>query len=174
MRVKRWIIFASALLFVFVIGFAITRTTSFQKWYNPPTFYLPQDEDVVEMRASLHVFLGVDPAIPEFTVPAEHVHIILDWLRPAEYNRKPWPLDRLDELGKIVILTKSGEEIQLRFFDTGVNPVMFTSDGIDQFYGKSETYKIKINANGDEIDKGIDGGFKLYHAIRKASEAAKR
>src|SRR5262245_65589068 len=118
------------------------------------------------MKASLREWQSLwnSPAIDEFVVPTEYVPIILDWLRPAEYNREPWPLDRTDELGEVVIRTKAGEEFRLRFYWTGKNPVVFSRDGVDQFYGRWE----------DNGGHGIDGGLRLRNAVRKASEAAGR
>jgi hypothetical protein len=173
MRHKRWFLLVAVLLITLFAGIAITRTTRFQKWYQPPTFYLPADDEVAEIRASLKESEVSWPGISEFKVPADHVPGILDQLRPAKYNSEPWELGRINvELGEIVIRTKSGEEIRLHFYDAGVNPVLFTSDGVDQFFGKVESYKLK---NGEhEFDKGVPGGLKLSNLVRRATEAAKK
>jgi hypothetical protein len=165
-RRRRWLMLAVGTLVVIGLAVAITRTPRFQKWYDPPTFALPQNSEVAEMRASLREWqsFGNSPAIDEFVVPAEHVPVILDWLRPAGYNREPWRLDWTDELGEIVIRTKAGDEFRLRFYWTGKNPVVFSRDGVDQFYGRWE----------DNGGRGIDGGVSLRNAVRQASKAAAR
>ena len=53
MRRRRWLILGVVTLLVIGAGVAITRTSRFQKWYNPPVLILPQDGEVVEVRASL-------------------------------------------------------------------------------------------------------------------------
>ena len=108
MRRRRWLILSVVTLLVIGAGVAITRTSRFQKWYNPPVLVLPQDGDVVEVRASLRDFQGIFTAVPEFRVPTDHVPDILGWLRPADYNRKS-RLDRIDELGEVVSARGSGK-----------------------------------------------------------------
>lgn len=162
MRRRRWLIFGVVTLLVIGAGVAITRTSRFQKWYNPPVLILPQDGEVVEVRASLRDFQGIFTAVPEFRVPTDHVPDILGWLRPADYNRKPWPLNRIDELGEVVIRTRVGEEFRLRFYWTGKNGVVFTRDGVYQFYGCGQ----------NDSGAWIDGGQTLCNAVRRASEAA--
>ena len=163
MRRRRWLIFGVVTLLVIGVGVAITRTSRFQKWYNPPVLVLPQDGEVVEVRASLRNFQDVFSAVPEFRVPTDHVPDILGWLRPADYNRKS-RLDRIDELGEVVIRTRVGEEFRLRFYWTGKNGVVFTRDGVDQFYGRGR----------NDSGASIDGGYTLCNAVRRASEAANK
>jgi hypothetical protein len=77
-------------------------------------------------------------------------------LRPPEYIREPWRLDLLEELGEVVIRSRDGREVRVRFFDAGNNPVVLTIDGVDQFYG---------------VNVGDHGGFSLARAVREASRA---
>ena len=140
---------------------AIVWMTRFQKWYRPPALDLPADEAVSEVRASLRASQVGFKAIPEFIVPAEHAPIILSWLRPAKYIRERWPLEILDELGEIVIVTRNGAELRLRFYWAGKNPAVLTINGEDQFYGRG------IDDEGDPVD----GGIRLGKAIREAYRA---
>jgi hypothetical protein len=125
---------------------------------------LPPDDDVIELRASLREFEGAHTSVPEFVVPPEQIATILEWLRPPKYNTETWPLNRIVELGELIIRTRSGEELRLRFYWTGKNPVVYSRDGIDQFYGKWL----------DNDGRGMDGGMCLYNAVWKASETITR
>jgi hypothetical protein len=147
------------------VFYAVISNDRFQKWYRPPIVDLPSVDDVVEMRASLlewGIGLRGWPPTPEFVVPAEHVPVILRWLRPGEYVPNP-PIFPQDELGEIWIKTKGGKELHLRFFWAGHNPVVYTFDGNDHFWGEAE----------DE-QGGYWGGIGLGDAVRAASRASKK
>jgi hypothetical protein len=151
---------------VLVVGLsaAAIRTTRFQKWYRPPVIVLPDDDDVAEMVASLRTSqIGLE-AVPEFVVPAEHVPAVLAWLRPAEYIEKPWRIDQFDELGEVVIRTRDGREVRLRFYWAGKNPAVLTADGEDQFWGRGI----------DDKGHPCDGGIRLAIAVREAHKASQR
>jgi hypothetical protein len=101
-------------------------------------------------------------------VPRAHVPYILHWLQPAEYIRDPWRLDLLAEMGQIVIRTRTGAEVCVRFFDAGHNPAVLTVDGVNQFYGRNEMVPF-----GDE-KRPIFGGVTLAVQVLRAREAANR
>jgi hypothetical protein len=85
---------------ILVLGVAVLLTAGvglavrYRKLYAPPVLALPADDEVVEMRASFRR-APAGKAVPQFVVPADHVPLILEWLRPGEYVREPRPLDRL-------------------------------------------------------------------------------
>jgi hypothetical protein len=141
--------------------YAVLSNDRFQKWRRPPTVDLPSEDDVFEMRASLLESEVGFPRTPEFVVPASHVPAILRWLRPGEYVPHP-PILPHNELGEIWIKTNAGRELHLRFYDAGVNPVVYTLDGTDHFWGNAE----------DERGR-YDGGIGLGKAVRAASEATR-
>ena len=122
---------------------------------------LPNDDEVAEVRASLREFQNIFLSVPEFVVPVEHVSIILGWLRPTIYVRKPWSLDRNDELGEIIIRTNAGQEFRLRFYFTGKNPAILTAGTEDQFYGRGHS------------NEGwpVDGGMQLRLAVENSHKA---
>jgi hypothetical protein len=145
--------------------YAVLSSDRFQKRRRPPIVELPSVDDVVEMRASLlewGIGLRGWPGTPEFVVPAERVPVILRWLRPGEYVPNP-PIFPDGELGLIRIKTKGGKELHLRFFWAGHNPVVYTFDGKDHFWGEAE----------DERGMYL-GGIGLGNAVRAASEASKK
>jgi len=145
--------------------YAVLSSDRFQKWLRPPIVELPSVDDVVGMRASLlewGIGLRGWPRTPEFVVPAERVPVILRWLRPSEYVPNP-PIFPDGELGAIWIKTKDGKELHLRFFWAGHNPVVYTFDGKDHFWGEAE----------DERGMYL-GGIGLGNAVRAASEASKK
>jgi hypothetical protein len=147
------------------VFYAVTSSGRFQKWYRPPIADLPSEDDVTEMRASLlewGIGLRGWPRTPEFVVPAEHVPVILHWLRPGEYVPNP-PIFSHDELGTIWIKTKGGKELHLRFFWAGHNPVVYTFDGDDHFWGEAE----------DQQGMYL-GGIGLGNAVRAASKASEK
>jgi hypothetical protein len=127
--------------------------------FFPPVLPLPADDAVVEMRASLRPSRA-GKAVPQFVVPADHVPLILEWLRPGEHVRGPLPLERLDELGEVAIRTKSGRELWLWFYSAGRGPavIVCTPDGEDQFHGR-----------GTDGEGGpVDGGLRLRKAVEDA------
>jgi hypothetical protein len=140
---------------------AVIRTPRFQKWYHPPEMVLPADEEVAEVRASLRASQVGFEAVPEFVVPAEHVPIILGWLRPAEFIREPWRLDELEQLGEVVILARSGRHVRVRFYWSGKNPAVLNVNDADQFYGRGI----------DDEGAPVDGGIRLGKAIQEAYRA---
>lgn len=135
-----------------------------------PALNLPTADQIVEMRVSAPGQEGWDmEAIPEFVVAAEYVPKILFWLSPAEPDR--FSVSRGVERGihfhvaDIVIRTKDGDELRLRCHDWGCNPVAFTANGKDYYLGHSGDEK------GNVPEGCIDGGMKLYTAIKKAHQA---
>jgi hypothetical protein len=163
MRRRRLLILGVAALVAFAVWVAITRTSRYPFWYKPPVIALPNDDDVAELRASLRGHSDW-AAVPEFTVPVGHVPRVLDILRPGDFCRDGSWLSPHCELGEVVIRTRAGEEMRLRFYWTGKNPVVFTADGAHQYFGNSR------NPDGS----WMDGGIALYTCLKAASEDAAR
>ena len=161
MRRRTWLVLGVGVLFAVGVVVTFTHTRQFKKWKNPPVLVLPADEEVAEMRASLREFQGISRAVPSFVVPAEHVPHILGWLRPGDYTPGGWEPRPEDEMGEIVIRTINGREMRLVFFWTGQNPVIFTPDGEDMFFGH-------------EVGDFTDGGLRLCHAIEEAYKSSRR
>jgi hypothetical protein len=165
MRRRRvYLVLGIGLLFAAGLTVAVVRTPWFQNWHNPPALALPADNEVAEVCASLRKFQVAFSAVPEFIVPAEHVPVILSWLRPAEFRGERWNPLAVDELGEVVIRTRDGREIRLEFYWTGKNGVMFTPDGKDQFFGRGI----------DHAGRYVDGGMCLRNAIEEAFKASRR
>jgi hypothetical protein len=165
MRRRRfWLVLGIGILLAAGLTVAVVRMPRFQKWYNPPVLVLPADNEVTEVRASLREFQGLFPAAPEFTVPTEHVPVVLGWLRPAEHFPDRWNAYPIDEMGSVVIRTRDGREMRLVFYWTGKNGVMFTPNGEDQFFGRG------IDPKG----RYVDGGMCLRYAIEEAFKASRR
>jgi hypothetical protein len=168
-RRRVWLVLALCLA-VGGVAVAVICSPLFQKWRQPPVLVIPADDEVAEVRASLSdrpTFPGFD-SIPEFVVPAEHLPVILGWLRPGEYISEPWRLDLLHELGQVVIRTHDGQELRVRFFDAGHNPAVLTVDGVAQFYARDGV----VDFGGEP--RSIFGGITLAAAVREAHEASKR
>jgi hypothetical protein len=133
------------------------------RWrFFPPGLPLPAEDEVVAMRASLRASRA-GRAVPPFDVPADQVPRILEWLRPGEHVREPLPLDRLDELGEVVIRRKSGQVLWLWFYSAGQGPVIFVCDpyGEDQFRGRG------VDGEG----RPVDGGLRLRKSVQDAFDA---
>jgi hypothetical protein len=162
-RQRLWLVLGTGILGAAGLTIAVVRTRHFQKYYNPPVFVLPADDEVADMRACLREFQGVWPAVPEFTVPPAHVPVILGWLRPAEY-RGQWSPRLAERLGDVVFRTRNGAETRLMFYSTGKNGVVFTTDGEDYFFGRG------INPKGGYVD----GGICLGYAIQEAYQVSRR
>ena len=160
----RWLALVVVLLVVGGGALAVIRSPRFQKWYDPPVLILPADEEVAEVRASLRASQVGFEEIPEFVVPPEHVPAVLGWLRPPRYEPHPPIFPEYDELGAVVIRTRSGQELLLRFYWAGKNPAVVTRDGVDHFWGRG------VNDEG----RPCDGGVGLGNAVREAPRAAKR
>ena len=156
---------AGVLVGVSLLVVLLFRLTEFQKWTTPPVANLPEDADVESLTASLRGSeVGFEP-IPEFAVPPVHIARILFWLRPSKYERRP-PIFPNDLLGELKITTKHGEVIAIKFFWAGVNPPVFTTNGVDYFLGGGII---------EENDHGIDGGIRLGKAIVAAhAESVKK
>jgi hypothetical protein len=168
--VKRRQVILVIVAFVIVAGTAIVveviRSPQVQKRLHPPVLVIPSDEEVTEVRASLRDTFGDHPGfapVPEFVVPAEHVSNILGRLRPAEYARNPPILPGQEPFAEVIIRTQDNRELRLLCFWTGHNPVAFTVDRVDYFYGRH-----------DRGPPAIDGGAQLGLAIETASKSARK
>src|SRR5688572_9226998 len=111
--IRRWVLPGVAAFTVTLVILLLSNRAP------PPTLAIPADDDVIELRASLHKSQFWNNGIPEFVVPAEHVPIILGQLRPPEYIPKPWPLNAVTEVGHVVICSRDGNEMKIRFFEAG-------------------------------------------------------
>ncbi len=130
--------------------------------FFPPGLPLPADDEVAAMRASLRPSRA-GKAVPPFIVPTDHVPRILEWLRPGEHVPGPLPPGALDELGEVVIQTKSGRVLWLWYYSAGQGPavIVCTPDGEDQFRGRG------VDGEG----RPVDGGLRLRKAVEGAFEA---
>lgn len=68
-----WLTFLVTLLIIGIAGVTIVRSPRFQKWYEPPALTLPADDEVAELRASLHASDFGFEETSEFVVPPEGV-----------------------------------------------------------------------------------------------------
>src|SRR5262249_17728161 len=93
-----WLAIGIGLVLASALAVAITRTPSFRRGSRPPTLAAPPDEEVVEVRASLREAEIGFRETPEFVVPAEHVPLVLRWLRPPRYVPRPPIFPEKDEL----------------------------------------------------------------------------
>ena len=143
-----------------VLGLVIAGASRLQQRAVPPMLELPDEMEILEMRASVKEFQGAYPSLPEFTVPPDYVPMILSWLRPAKVSEHRWTMLGIDEVGEIVIRIKNGDELRLRFFSIGKNPALITPDGTAQYLGRGE------NDRGDDVD----GAMCLRHIIELAFE----
>jgi hypothetical protein len=156
MRRKRVIggiagVLAGALL----IGTLVFALPEVLKRKTPPVANLPEDADVEKLTASIRsTQVGFDP-VPEFAVPPGHIPRILFWLRPSEYVREP-PIFPEDLLGELKITTKHGEVVAVKYYWAGMNPPVFSTNGVDYFWGGGVT---------EEDGRGVDGGIRLGKAI---------
>jgi hypothetical protein len=167
MRGKRTLVWSAVLLFS--TGLVLIILSPWLAKQQPkPVLELPVAEQVMEMRASMPA-IWTSNAVPEFVVPQEHVPNILFWLNPGKYagNSFSREVDSgfYDKVAEIVIRTKAGEELRLRCYDWGCNPVVFTANGKDFFLGHSG------DENGNHVEGCIDGGAMLYLAIEAAYKA---
>lgn len=165
---------ASVIVAIGIVA-GITQFPSIQRTLHPPVLSILSDDEVTELRASLCESkggIGDDKPLPEFVVPEKHVPLILHWLRPAKYESRPPIFPESDELGEVVIKNRSGEEMRLRFFFAGHNPVVFTPDGVNYFYGWNDGIDRSGN-NGVEPPPAISGGIELMLAIKEAFKASK-
>lgn len=153
-----WATVMFALVVFGVVALLVVCSPWLQREFGPPVLALPADDEVAEVRASPRKSEIGFPETPEFVVPARHVSNLISTLRPAEYVRQPWALERLEQLGEVVIRTRDGGELRIRFFDAGHNPAILTVDGETQFYG---------------MTVGDFGGVSLAKAVRDASLASR-
>jgi hypothetical protein len=165
-RIRLWIVFLLTLFGLVVLGTAWLR-----KQTHPPVCELPSADQILEMRASLSPVWDTE-RVPEFVVPPEHIPNILFWLIPGKYVGDFF-VGGVDqgfyfEVAEIVMRTKDGAELRLRCHDWGCNPVAFTANGKDYFLGQSG-YE-----NGQQPERGIDGGVRLYLAIKDAHKALRK
>jgi hypothetical protein len=157
------------LLFIIVL----LRQPTIEKWLHPPQVNLPEDSEIMSMRAS---FLGEgSEGIDEFDVPPEHIPRILYWFRNSSYhpnmNVKINPL-----LGRLKINTREGQTRVFTYYDWGVNPILFTENNVDFFCGGG-TVEPFHDAEGNEISGGLGycGIIVVSNSIKEAhSEARKR
>jgi hypothetical protein len=128
----------------------------------PPGAGIPDESQIESVRASLAKSdLGFEK-IPEFTVPSTDVPKILDWLRPGTYEKAP-PLVPNLIVGTLTIKTKQGKTINVTIYSAGHNPPLFTSDGMDYYWGRGIR---------SEDGHGVDGGVRLGKTIVQAHEDA--
>lgn len=161
-----------AILWLGVAGLlaGVALAVGLHGWFFPPGLPLPAGDEVVEMRASLRASRA-GKAVPAFHVPDDHVPRILGWLRPGEHVREPLPLDRLDELGEVVIRRKSGRVLWLWFYSAGPGPAVFVCDpdGRDQFYGRGVDDEGRPVDGGLRLRKSVEGAFAAFEANQPLS-----
>jgi hypothetical protein len=100
----------------------------------PSEASIPRDSEIEKVRALL---LKSDEGFPEvssFVVPPEHVPRILKWFRPGHYIDDP-DLVPWQKLGVLEITTTDGFVCTLQFYSFGKNPAIFTTNGVDFFWG---------------------------------------
>jgi hypothetical protein len=91
----------------------------------PPS--LPEDSEVESITATLYNSPADEPDIPEYTIPSEYVPVVLKMFRPVEKHKHP---AKVLDIGTLLVLTKSGESSELRFFFWGAGePVLFSFQG---------------------------------------------
>ena len=93
-------------------SFAIALAAGLHYRQRPlPILTIPADHEITEIRASSAsgTWREFEP-IPEFVVPRSQISHILAWLRESTYIKERWPLDRLNEWGKVAIRTQDGAE----------------------------------------------------------------
>jgi hypothetical protein len=161
-RRTRILIAVLAILNLSIVIYIIVTSTRFQKWYRPPIADLPAVDEIVEMHARLFQSKVGYKETPEFLVPRDQIPAILLWLSPNMYEPAP-RIHSTDEFGSLSIRTKSGELLQLRLFWTGQNPVMFTFDGMDFFWG-----------NTHNASAWVDSGMRLEMLIQEANLSQKQ
>ncbi len=133
-------------------------------WPPTPTAVLPAAADVIEMKAKYFGIEGLEVSSrPEFAVPLDQVGKILSLLQPAAYAPRPMN-EPHDLFGELLIVDRSRNEIRLRYWWTGHNPVCFTLNGKDYFWGS-------VPPSGPDF---YDGTLTLYHALNDARNSVKK
>jgi hypothetical protein len=91
---------------------------------------LPTEEEIDTISARLDDANDVirEP-IPEFTIPRDHVPLILAALNPVEKSDYPAVWDERT-LGHLTITTKTGRQIHIAFCFAGHNPLCYSVDGV--------------------------------------------
>jgi hypothetical protein len=95
---------------------------------QPQVVELPAIEEIQSVTGALEEGsqFGV---VPEFPIPPEYVPRILAALTPA--HRHDYAASRDDPpLGRLEIVTRTGQRIRVRFGYSGKNPLCFTIDGV--------------------------------------------
>lgn len=133
-RRRRWLIPLAAVLAVAAVLLAL-RWDRVWKLISPPTPGLPNTEEIVQMRAVVWASGSrghYETGVPEFVVPLPYVERIWRRFDGAEYLRDPQVLKELP-LGQIEVTTRSGEVVRVTFFESGMEKLVFTRNGVDFF-----------------------------------------
>jgi hypothetical protein len=168
MRLSRRRVVLLLLLLLFLIGAVVISL-----WLSPPSFLvrllrapsppdIPEDHEVKVMTATVYDAPGISEPIPPFVIPKSHVGNILRWFRPAVYERDP-PIFPRHPLGTLRITTITGRRITIHFYWSGVNPPVFTTNGVDYYWGTIAT---------EDQDPKSDGAAMLYNVIAKTYHAS--
>lgn len=149
------------------VAYTLARAPDILEWLQRPRLTIPSRDEVVEVRASVRDGVGFGPGVPEFVVPEDHVPTILLWLQPTKYEPGTPITPEEHELGEVIIRTRDGRELRLRFFEAGHQPLLLTPDGTHYFWAAYRPAK-----HGLWKDYGHPYG--LAHAILEASKSATR
>jgi hypothetical protein len=135
-----------------------------RNWYSPPSAGLPAADQIVEMRGVVWAAGSrgqLETDVPEFVVPESVAGRL--WLRfqPAVPVTDP-PAARQDPLGQLTVTTRDGRVTRVKFYETGTDELIFTTD-LKHFF-RSEPR--------DERGFPLGGGLLLGGTLRHASVLA--
>jgi hypothetical protein len=105
---------------------------------------IPAEDDIENVSVAVFEAGLWREQIPEFVIPRKDFTQVLRWFSHSRLTRDPpiFPADPTgelkfpnDRLGVVRIATKSGEKITIEVYWTGKNPLVFTLNGKDYYYG---------------------------------------
>jgi len=155
----------AALLAVSLLAIVVVRQPRFQKWLNPPQANLPEDSEIESMQMTIDNSVYFDK-IDEFHVPPEHIPRILYWFRQSTYTQlRPFASDLI---GRLQITTRQGETRTFTFYDFGANPILFTENNVDFYFGGGTIEPTNVEGLKPSGGLGYCGSIVVGNAIKKA------
>jgi hypothetical protein len=160
-RKSRPLVFAVGVAVVSAAALAVVEWPHIRAWYRPPRAGLPAPDEVARTEAAVWASGSqgnVETDIPWFVVPEPIGPRLLRRFTPNTYLPRPGVKPDAP-LGELVVTAADGRVTHIRFYETGPDDLVFTTDGKHFFQAEPR----------DDQGHPLGGALLLAGTLRHAS-----